>query len=104
MPEARPSARLRAAVIARARDCCEYYASQARFSCDPLSVEHIIPRAAGGPTELANLALSCQGCNNRKFTSTEAIDPVSGERAALYHPRRHRWEEHFTWSEDFSLL
>jgi hypothetical protein len=22
----------------------------------------------------------------------------------LYHPRRHRWEDHFGWSEDFTRI
>lgn len=51
-----------------------------------------------------NLALACQGCNNRKYTSVEAIDPVSGQMVPLYHPRQDQWEEHFGWNEDFSLI
>ena len=91
-------------VADRANYCCEYCHSQLRFSPDPFSIEHIVPRAAGGTDEMDNLALACQGCNNRKYTSIEAIDPVTGEIVSLYNPRRNQWGEHFAWSEDYSLL
>jgi 5-methylcytosine-specific restriction endonuclease McrA len=63
-------------VTERAHGCCEYCQCQSLFSPDPFSVEHIVPRSRGGTSDLSNLALSCQGCNNRKYTSIEAIDPV----------------------------
>jgi hypothetical protein len=64
------------------------------------SVEHIVPKSEDGATELGNLALSCQGCNNHKFTATAAVDPTSGRPARLYHPRQDRWVDHFTWNAD----
>lgn len=51
-----------------------------------------------------NLANACQGCNNRKFVSTEAIDLLTGQIAPLYHPRQHDWAEHFAWNEDCTVL
>src|SRR5262249_45320693 len=27
-------------------------------------------------------------------------DSVSGEQVPLFHPRKHRWRDHFAWSED----
>jgi hypothetical protein len=51
-----------------------------------------------------NLAFACQGCNNHKYTKTDAIDPVSGEVMPLFHPRRDRWRDHFVWSHDFSRI
>ncbi len=98
------SARVKRAVTERAGACCEYCFSQLRFSPDPFSVEHIIPVARGGSNDDSNLALSCQGCNNRKYTDTAAIDPVTGETVALYHPRQHIWGEHFCWNDDFTHL
>lgn len=53
---------------------------------------------------LENLALACQGCNSRKYTDTEATDPITGEPAPLFHPRRQIWSDHFAWSEDFTLM
>jgi len=50
------------------------------------------------------LAFACQGCNNRKFVSTQAIDPVTGMVVSLFHPRRDTWTQHFAWNEDFTLI
>ena len=91
-------------ITQRARRCCEYCLSQADFSPDPFSIEHVIPTIKGGTNELENLALSCQGCNNRKYTYTEAIDPVTGNTVPLFHPRQHQWSDHFVWSEDFTRM
>ena len=43
MPEQRPSARARQAVIRRAKGYCEYCQSPMRYSPDPFAVEHIVP-------------------------------------------------------------
>jgi hypothetical protein len=103
MPEGgrRPT---REAVRARAHGVCEYCRSQERFATHPFSVEHIIPVQAGGDHSLDNLCLACQGCNNHKYTKTDAIDPVTSEIVALFHPRQHRWLDHFIWSHDYSHI
>jgi HNH endonuclease len=97
-------AEIRAHVFERARGCCEYCQSQRDFSHDDFSVEHITPRSAGGTDDLENLAMSCQGCNNRKYTALEAIDPVTGIQVGLYHPRLEAWTTHFVWSADTTLM
>ena len=51
-----------------------------------------------------NLALSCQGCNGHKYTKQQATDPITGLVVPLFHPRQHRWEEHFAWSEEGHLV
>jgi hypothetical protein len=33
------------------------------LSVDTCSIEHILPKSAGGPDHIANMALSCQPCN-----------------------------------------
>ena len=104
MSEARVSDDQRRLVTERAHRCCEYCRSQENFATDSFAVEHIVPRHKGGLTELDNLALACQGCNNHKYTKTQARDPISGELMPLYHPRRDRWQDHFEWNEDFTLL
>ena len=91
-------------VARRAKQCCEYCQSQVRFSPDPFSVEHIIPRSRGGTDDLSNLAFSCQGCNNHKYTSVEAIDPISGETVQLFDPRRQKWNDHFVWNADQRIV
>jgi hypothetical protein len=100
MPDRRPTARQKRAVAERAGGRCEYCLSPAAFSPDPFAVEHIQPVVQGGPTRLSNLAYSCQGCNNLKYTHTTAVDPTTGERVPLYHPREHRRRDHFAWSAD----
>jgi 5-methylcytosine-specific restriction endonuclease McrA len=97
-------AELRRTVATRARFCCEYCQSQERFSADPFAVEHITPRSAGGGGESDNLAFSCQGCNNRKYNATDALDRVTGQTVPLFHPRRDRWPDHFAWNEVYTLI
>ena len=97
MPKRRASAQQRRAVARRARDCCEYCASQASFATQSFSIEHIIPLDKGGLTTLDNLALACQGCNNHKHVKTEGIAHVGNVPVPLYHPRRQRWCDHFAW-------
>jgi hypothetical protein len=63
-------------------------------------VDHIIPRALGGSDDPANLALSCLGCNGRKFAHVAGADPISGAVAPLFDPRQDRWSDHFMWSTD----
>jgi hypothetical protein len=104
MPEPRLATRQRARVAERAKGCCEYCQSQERYSPDPFSVEHIVPLSKGGTNALDNLSFACQGCNNRKYTSIEAFDPISQTTVPLYHPRQHIWAEHFVWSDDGTLI
>jgi len=104
MPKSRLSSQQKTAVKQRAQDCCEYCWSQEAYSPDTFSVEHIVPLAKGGTNDANNLANACQGCNNRKFVSTEAIDSLTGAMAVLYHPRRDRWTEHFAWDEDYLVM
>jgi HNH endonuclease len=91
---------LKQLVFDRANGLCEYCRSQARFAIDPLVIDHIQPVSRGGKTIAENLALSCQTCNNYKYTKTEALDPVTNQSVSLFHPREMIWEEQFTWNED----
>lgn len=103
MPK-RISNRQKSQVAQRAGFCCEYCLSQADFSPDSFSVEHIIPISKGGADDKDNLAYSCQGCNNRKYTHTEALDPVTNTVVPLFHPRQSQWQDHFQWSADQTLV
>jgi hypothetical protein len=91
-------------VVERAQGTCEYCRSQVRFATQAFSIEHITPQSKGGETALDNLALACQGCNNHKYNKTESVDPITGENVPLYHPRQQKWEAHFSWNEDFTLI
>lgn len=104
MPKDRITAGQKRKVAERANHCCEYCRSQARFAVQPFSVEHIIPQSRGGTNSLDNLALACQGCNNYKYNKMEGEEPVTGSMVPLYHPRKHSWNEHFAWNNDFTLV
>lgn len=98
------AAELRRLVADRAGHCCEYCRSQARFSSDPFTIDHIKPRSLGGQSIEDNLALSCCGCNQHKGWRVSARDPVNIHFAPLFHPRADVWDEHFAWSDDFTLI
>jgi hypothetical protein len=88
---------LREAVTLRAGNRCEYcglsqFGQEAAFHMD-----HVIPRAAGGPTTEDNLALACVSCSLRKCAQQSATDPDSGEEVSLFNPRTQGWAEHFRW-------
>ncbi len=104
MTTRRISPAVRQAVRQRASFCCEYCYSQEKYCPDPLSVEHIVPRASAGRDDDANLALACQGCNGRKHVAVSAIDPVTEREVPLYHPRRDVWDDHFAWSVGFTEI
>lgn len=97
MPRDQVTAEQRRAVVERAQGCCEYCQSQARFSTQAFSVEHIVPRIREGSSSLDNLALACQGCNNHKYNRIEGNDPVSKQSVPIYHPRKQLWHDHFAW-------
>lgn len=97
-------AALRALVRGRAAGCCEYCLSQERYSPDMFAIEHITPVARGGSGSEDNLALSCQGCNGRKYTATSARDSLTGEIAPLFHPRQDARDAHFAWGDGDALL
>ena len=104
MPAKRVTAALKRVVMVRARDYCEYCRSPAEFATQSFTVEHIIPRDADGETVLDNLAWACFGCNAHKHTAMHAVDPETGERVALFHPRQEAWSDHFEWSADFTRM
>lgn len=89
------SAPLRDQVIERAGGCCEYCRVSQQFSDVAFHVEHIIAESHGGKTLENNLGLSCPRCNLYKGTNIAAADPQTDEPTFLFHPRRHRWSEHF---------
>jgi hypothetical protein len=83
---------------------CEYCHCPESHSLSTFAIEHIQPEKGGGPDEESNLAYSCSGCNGFKGFAINAIDPVSGEAAPLFHPRKDVFAKHFIWSEDACLL
>ncbi len=82
------NARLRRQVFERAKGQCEYCRSQALYTTETFEIEHILPLALGGETVQDNIAPACSGCSGRKSHKIEANNPDTGNRAALFHPRR----------------
>jgi hypothetical protein len=62
-------------------------------------VEHIIALQHRGDSDLKSLALACSKCNAYKGPNLTSRDPDTGTIEVLYHPREHRWEEHFRMDE-----
>ncbi|MGH9842788.1 MAG: HNH endonuclease [Blastocatellia bacterium] len=91
-------------MFARAKGRCEYCHTPDDVVPGSFEIEHIIPRSKGGKTILRNLALSCPACNSHKFNKLEGIDPLRQKTARLFNPRRQRWADHFTWSNDFTRI
>ena len=90
---------VRRAVIARARNRCEYCLCPATYSAFTLQVDHILPESKGGISTEDNLAYSC-GCNGFKNQAAEGQDTQTNTTVPLFHPRLNRWQDHFQWSED----
>ena len=61
-------------------------------------VDHIHPVARDGRTELSNLALACVSCSLRKGARMTCVDPKTGGKAPVFHPRLQKWKEHFRWA------
>jgi len=93
-------ARLRHRVAEDARNRCGYCLRMGELTGMPMTLDHIIPEAAGGSSSEENLWLACRRCNEFKGVQTHARDPLTGRRVRLFNPRRQKWNEHFAWSED----
>jgi hypothetical protein len=95
---------VRRQVRERAGDRCEYCRHPAYFSCAPFVCEHVLPRARGAGSTLAELAWACPACNGHKYSKTHAPDPKTGRFVPLFNPRRQRWARHFAWGRAHLLI
>jgi hypothetical protein len=91
------------AVQMRAGERCEYCRMHQALQGATFHVEHIVPTARGGTSELDNLAWCCPSCNLSKSDRIEAVDPDDGATVPLFNPRGDSWAEHFRW-EGFILI
>jgi hypothetical protein len=82
------SASLRAEVVLRTGNRCEYCGLSQLGQEAAFHIDHVIPRAAGGQTEAGNLALACVSCSLRKRAHQTAPDPDTGEEVPLFTPGR----------------
>ena len=102
MPSQRPyiPVNIRRQVEKDARQRCGYCLTPRSFTAKQLHIEHIIPVAAGGGSEIDNLWLACDLCNSCKGVRTYTIDPLTKKTASLFNPRQQDWSHHFAWSDD----
>lgn len=88
---------VRAAVIDRASNHCEYCRLSQVGQEAEFHIDHITPISAGGATTLDNLALACVSCSLRKGARLTAIDPQTDRESPLFNPRDQTWTDHFRW-------
>lgn len=81
----------------RAGARCEYCRMPQELDEATFEIDHITPRKHGGPTLLANLALSCFHCNSHKGPNVGGLAIGTRKITPLFHPRRHSWTHHFRW-------
>jgi hypothetical protein len=91
---------LHAEVVLRAGNRCEYCGLSQLGQEAAFHIDHVVPRAAGGPTVADNLALACVSCSLRKWANQTATDPDTGEVVPLFNPRTQPWAAHFRWDRE----
>jgi hypothetical protein len=79
----------------RAGGRCEYCRMHQGLQGATFHLEHVVPKSRGGTFDTTNLAWACPGCNLRKSDRTEAVDPQTREKVALFNPRADAWSQHF---------
>lgn len=94
------SASTRRFVRERAHGLCEYCHADERWQFVRFTMEHLKPQSAGGGDEPLNLALACRNCNERRGNRLEAFDSETGQKVALFNPRKDAWADHFAWNTD----
>lgn len=94
------SSAIAALVREQAAGRCQYCLMHQSLQGATFHVEHVLPRAKGGQSVIANLVLACPGCNLCKADRTTATDPQTGASTTLFHPRQHTWTDHFQFDGD----
>lgn len=84
-------------VVERAGNRCEYCGLSQVGQEATFHVDHVVPRAADGPTVLDNLALACVSCSLRKGARRSAPDADTVTQVPLFNPRSEQWSDHFRW-------
>ncbi|MBS1252799.1 MAG: CRISPR-associated endonuclease Cas9 [Anaerolineales bacterium] len=90
-------ARLREQLLAADDQRCAYCHTTEANTGQPMTVDHIVPQAQGGPTTFDNLCYACRRCNEFKGSATAGHDPLTGETIVLFNPRTRAWTDHFSW-------
>ncbi|MGB0386600.1 MAG: HNH endonuclease [Ardenticatenaceae bacterium] len=88
----------------RAKGRCEYCRTSERITGYALEIDHIMPVSLGGSSEIVNLCNACRRCNGYKSDHIQSLDLQTGLVVPLFNPRTDSWNEHFTWSDDGTIL
>jgi hypothetical protein len=95
---------LRERITEEARGRCGYCLSQEAVIGMAMDIDHIIPKADGGPTIESNLWLACEACNALKGSRTDGLDGETGALIRLFNPRTDAWREHFAWAPGGAIV
>ena len=98
------SVELRRQVRTQFANCCAYCHTAEALTATSFEFEHIVPLSSGGTTTIDNVCFSCPMCNRYKSDHGFAIDPISDESVALFHPQQDHWADHFSWNDDYSEI
>jgi hypothetical protein len=79
-------------------ECVYCGATQTKFHID-----HIYPKVKGGGSSIANLATSCQPCNNKKGGHAPDEVGMKLQHGRYYEPPKERLEEVTTFFSNFQL-
>ena len=95
-------------VTARAGGMCEYCRLLEAATGVTFHIEHVLPRSQGGQTVMANMALSCPGCNLAKAERTTGLDR-EGNTQPLFNPRSYDpwllgWHLHFVLDRQSGMI
>jgi hypothetical protein len=93
----------RSDVQARAEGRCEYCHLPEEADFARYKIDHVIAEQHGGKTDRENLAYACFDCNKYKGPNLASVDPHTGERTWLFHPRAQQWDDHFQLNDDGTI-
>ena len=94
------SEELKIKIRREAQNLCGYCLTPQEIISMPLEIEHLRPIAEGGTDDEENLWLACRNCNGFKHAKTDAVDPETNIKTAIFNPRKQIWSEHFSFGED----
>lgn len=67
------------------------------FEVDHIKPQSLYPKLASVVT---NLAWACVRCNGKKSDHVDGFDPETRKFLPLFHPKKERWEQHFSGRSD----
>jgi hypothetical protein len=92
----------RKSVFKRDRYCCQYCGKYLKSG--QITMDHVIPKSAGGQSTFSNCVTSCYGCNSKKGNKT----PEQAEMTLLTYPTIplgyiHYVSEQDHWHDDWNV-